>query len=82
MDEGWKRRTVMSEPRLSEIVEMYEQLGFEVKLEPVGPDDPYWDEATCTACFEDPTKSEGTWGIYTRQREALKRSSDGPDGLS
>ena len=54
MEEGWKRRMVASEPRLSEVKDMYESLGFEVRLEPVGPDDPYWDEEECTACLENP----------------------------
>ena len=33
--EGWSRRTTIDEPRLSEIVEEYKLLGFEVRLEPV-----------------------------------------------
>jgi hypothetical protein len=29
---GWERRTTTDEPRLSELVELYEELGFEVLL--------------------------------------------------
>jgi hypothetical protein len=32
---GWTRRTTIDEPRLSELVELYEELGFEVRLEPM-----------------------------------------------
>ena len=32
--EGWSRRMSYDEPRLSEMVAMYEELGFEVLLEP------------------------------------------------
>lgn len=31
---GWERKTTSDEPRLSEIVEMYKEIGFEVHLEP------------------------------------------------
>ena len=64
--EGWKRRMVASEPRLSEMVEAYQQLGFEVRLETVGPDDPYWDEDGCTVCLEDETMAKDTRVVYTR----------------
>jgi hypothetical protein len=68
MEEGWKRRMVASEPRLSEIIEMYESLGFEVRLDPVSPDDPYWDEDDCTACLDDPNEAERTKVVYTRPK--------------
>lgn len=66
MVEDWKRRMVASEPRLSEIVEMYESLGYEVKLVPLDPSDPGWHEAECTACLEDPGEAERTRVVYTR----------------
>jgi len=53
MEEGWKRRMVASEPRLSEIVEMYKSLGFEVKLVPLDPSDP---------------EAERTKVVYTRPK--------------
>jgi hypothetical protein len=31
--EGWLRQTIMSEPRLSELVKTYESLGYEVRVE-------------------------------------------------
>lgn len=35
--EGWERRFVGGPPRLEEIVELYESLGLEVRLEPLDP---------------------------------------------
>jgi len=32
---GWERRFIACEPRLSEMVEMYKEIGFEVILEPL-----------------------------------------------
>jgi len=32
--QGWMRRFVTDEPRLSEAVELYKSLGYEVRLEP------------------------------------------------
>lgn len=73
MEEGWRRRTVASEPRLGEIVELYRSLGFEVRLEPVGPDDPYWDEDGCTVCLEDPSARETVRVVYTRRGPAAPK---------
>lgn len=42
--QGWKRQFIANEPRLTEAVEMYRELGFEVLLEPL-PREP-----ECTAC--------------------------------
>ena len=33
--DGWTKRTTIDEPRLSELVELYEELGLEVMLRPV-----------------------------------------------
>jgi hypothetical protein len=35
--EGWEMRSVLDEPRLSEAVELYKELGFEVKVLPFVP---------------------------------------------
>ncbi len=74
--EDWKRRMVASEPRLSEIVEMYESMGFEVRLEPVDPDDPGLAEEECTLCFDDPVEAERTRVVYTRPRTERFREED------
>ena len=65
--EGWKRRTVALEPRLSEIVELYRELGFEVRLEPLAPDDPSCRETGCKVCFEDPEALAPLKVVYTRR---------------
>ncbi|MBW2038192.1 MAG: hypothetical protein JRI46_01125 [Deltaproteobacteria bacterium] len=54
--EGWQRRFIASEPRLSEMVEMYEETGFEVHLEPISavekPDEESEECQKCQICFE------------------------------
>ncbi|MBW1880645.1 MAG: hypothetical protein JRJ84_19995 [Deltaproteobacteria bacterium] len=59
--DGWERCFVADEPRLSEAVETYREIGFEVRLLPV----PLDDEA-CTDCMAaDPDRYRL---IYVRQR--------------
>ena len=79
LEESWKRRMVASEPRLSEIVQMYEDLGFEVRLVPLDDNDPGWDEDECTLCLEDPGEAERTRVVYTRPRPG--RGPDDDDEL-
>ena len=47
--DGWTRQFNTDEPRLSEAVETYQQMGLEVHLEPVIVDP---DSETCQMCFE------------------------------
>ncbi len=56
---GWERRFIACEPRLSEMVEMYREIGFEVHLEPLPAKEELEAEGTsgckesgCTACFD------------------------------
>jgi hypothetical protein len=55
-NEGWVRRFVASEPRLSEMATLYEESGFEVHLEPIenvrdlNPDSAECQQ--CTVCFD------------------------------
>jgi hypothetical protein len=62
-DEGWTRRFVASEPRLSEAVEAYNQAGFEVCLQPLptkehecetcpGEEKSHQNGGECRVCFE------------------------------
>lgn len=62
--EGWARQFTVDEPRLSEAVEMYRLLGFEVHLEPVVPDE---SPEECAACLEVMCDRYKT--IYTRSAE-------------
>lgn len=56
--EGWTLRFAACEPRLSEAVEVYEEAGFEVRLEPLpesqaGPAcNGDRDREECRACYE------------------------------
>ena len=59
--EGWEKRFTIDEPRLSEMVEQYKELGFEVLLEPVD-----LSSEECTNCIAaDPQRYKT---IYTRQK--------------
>jgi len=53
---GWTRQFVANEPRLSEAVELYNETGYEVHLEPMptkeSPSDLPMTGSDCTACFE------------------------------
>jgi len=57
--EGWEKRFTTDEPRLSEMVEQYKELGFEVILEPM--DTSSEECTTCITAFSDRYKT-----IYTR----------------
>lgn len=46
--EGWTRRFVGVPPRLNEMIELYEQLGYEVWLEPQAPEEFQEECADCT----------------------------------
>jgi len=63
--QGWEKRFTIDEPRLSETVEQYKELGFEVLLEPV--DTSSEECTTCIAPFHDRYKT-----IYTRQKSDSK----------
>ena len=64
--EGWERRTVTDEPRLSEMVELYEELDFEVLVLPVEPED----LDGCTACID--LEPDRYRTIFTRPKGGLK----------
>jgi len=59
--EGWEKRFTIDEPRLSEMVEQYKELGFEVLLEPVD-----LSSEECTSCIAVDPKRYKT--IYTRPK--------------
>ena len=53
--EGWTRRLVANEPRLSEAVELYRSMGYEVHLEPlprVDCDSADEESEECRTCFK------------------------------
>ena len=71
IEQGWEKRFIAEEPRLTEMAELYRSLGLEVLLEPL----PSKEEAEaagcegegCTVCFDANRDRYRT--IYTRSRE-------------
>jgi hypothetical protein len=53
---GWEKRFVACGPRLSEMIEMYDEIGFEVHLEPLPSKEEMsmenCDANGCTVCFD------------------------------
>ena len=84
-EEGWTRRFVTGEPRLSEAVEVYNQAGFEVCLQPFttdegecetcpGEEKSDLDGKECRVCFEG---SEDQYKIiFTRPAQGETESND------
>ncbi len=62
--EGWEKRFTVDEPRLSEVVQQYKELGFEVLLEPLDTS-----SEECTTCLEDPASRDRYKTIYTRPKK-------------
>ncbi len=60
--EGWEKRAIYDEPRLSEVVELYEELGFEILLQPLDPAE----ETGCSECMK--MKPEDYKTLFTRKR--------------
>lgn len=67
---GWVKRTTTTEPRLSEIVELYKSLGYEVRVEPVRLDEL---DDDCRRCYEDEVEEVKT--VYVKKK-AGKTASD------
>lgn len=61
--EGWEKRFSIDDSRLSEIVNEYEQLGFEVLIEPLD-----LKSEGCTKCFNISPANYKT--IYIRRRRS------------
>jgi len=59
---GWERRSVSDEPRLSEIVGLYEELGFEVMLRPASREE--LGDACAECVLADPDRYRI---VYTRR---------------
>ena len=60
--QGWQRQTTYDEPRLSEMAEMYKDIGLEVHLEPFHADN----EPGCADCMAATPELYKT--IYTRKK--------------
>jgi len=60
--QGWERQATYDEPRLSEMVETYREIGLEVHLEPFDPAEEYG----CTECMAKMPQRYKT--VYTRKK--------------
>ncbi|UCF91183.1 MAG: hypothetical protein JSW39_23370 [Desulfobacterales bacterium] len=60
--QGWQKQAIYDEPRLTEMVALYRQIGFEVHLEPFNPDE----EPGCTGCMQ--LAPENYRRIFTRKK--------------
>jgi hypothetical protein len=60
--QGWEKQSTNDEPRLSELVETYKEIGFEIHLEPFHPDE----EPGCTECMKISPDNYKT--IYIRKK--------------
>ena len=58
---GWNKQTTYDEPRLAELIQVYQESGFEVHLEPFDPRD----DSICSECMK--TSPERYRTIYTRK---------------
>ena len=47
-EQGWTRQSTNDEPRLSELVQLYRDIGYEVHLEPFHPEE----EPGCSECLK------------------------------
>lgn len=65
ISKGWERRFIACEPRLSEMVDTYVEIGLEVHLEPLPDIDK--SEATDSSCAE-----RGCTVCYDADRERYK----------
>ncbi len=60
--QGWEKRFTIDEPRLSEMAAQYEELGFEILLEPLD-----LSSEECTSCFVGDISRYKT--LYTRKKK-------------
>jgi len=70
--QGWQKQFVAAEPRLSEAVEMYEALGFQVHLEPLPTEEKRSiqnNNTECRACFKG--SEDGHRIIFTKLTKSL-----------
>jgi hypothetical protein len=47
-EKGWKRGFTVEENRIAEFVELYESIGYKVRVEPATPDE----QEECQTCFK------------------------------
>jgi len=70
INNGWEKQSTYDDPRLSEMVEMYAEIGLEVHLEPFNAKN----EKGCTGCMQQMSDLFKT--IYTRRKERQVTSDE------
>ena len=60
--DGWEKRAIYDDPRLTEMVELYEKIGLDVHLEPINTEN----KDGCTDCMQQNPKRFKI--IYTRKK--------------
>lgn len=69
--DGWRKRTTLGEPRLTEVVEGYRSLGYEVYVRE------FRTQGGCTTCFDAGQEMGQVYGtIYVRQRAGDRRDDE------
>ena len=68
--EGWQKQATYDDPRLTEMVETYEEIGLEVHLEPFNAEN----ETGCIGCMQLMPDLFKT--IYTRLEAEQRRTND------
>ncbi|MFX0090421.1 MAG: hypothetical protein ACFFBD_01565 [Candidatus Hodarchaeota archaeon] len=68
--EAWKRQFTIEEHRVSEYVELYESLGYEVLVKPATPSE----RDECQACYATGCNKFRT--VYTRQKQQESKEDD------
>lgn len=64
--EGWKFASITGGAHLERILEMYKELGFEVLMREVSPEEC----GGCTICFRE--GGEKIYKVYTRRKEKVE----------
>ena len=71
-DDGWKPLSTLSEPRLSEMVENYKALGYEVEVRDIQRA-----EGSCNTCFDAGSEMGQVFGtVYIRRSENAKPDNE------
>jgi len=68
--EGWQKQATYDDPRLSEMVEMYAEIGLEVHLEPFNVEN----ESGCSGCMQ--LKPDLFKTLYTRRKMEQGMTND------
>lgn len=81
--DGWILRTTIGEPRLSEVVENYRAMGFEVHVEHFETSSEgskgSGDDTSCTTCYDAADKADASqaWGsVYVRPGQPVSLNSE------